>query len=42
MIPVAVWIALNVIAKKYPHSKIGKKFNDWKAHRALNKQQKQL
>lgn len=31
-----LWIALNIVAKKCPTSKIGKKFNDWKAKRALN------
>ena len=31
-----LWIALNIVAKKCPDSKIGKKFNDWKAKRALN------
>ena len=31
-----LWVALNIVAKKCPTSKIGKKFNDWKAKRALN------
>ena len=38
----ALWITLNVVAKKCPTSKLGKKFNDWKAKRALNQEQKKL
>ena len=37
-----LWVALNIVAKKCPTSKIGKKFNDWKAKRALNNEQKRL
>ena len=37
-----LWIALNIVAKKCPTSSLGKKFNDWKAKRALNQEQKKL
>lgn len=38
----AIWVALNIIAKRCPTSKLGKKINDWKAKRALNAEQKKL
>lgn len=37
-----VWVIINVIASKCPDSKLGKKFNDWKAKRAMNSEQKHL
>ena len=33
---------VNIVAKKCPTSSLGKKFNDWKAKRALNQEQKKL
>ena len=36
------WISLNIVSKKCPTSKLGKKFNEWKAKRALSKEQKRL
>ena len=37
-----LWISLNIVAKKCPTSKLGKILNDWKAKRALSKEQKRL
>jgi len=36
------WFALNLAGKYCPDSKIGKRFNDWKASRALSKEQAAL
>ena len=36
------WCALNLAGKHCPGSKIGKRFNDWKAARALSKEQAAL
>jgi hypothetical protein len=40
VLPILVWLIINCIAKHRPNSKLGKKFNDWKAKRALNSEQK--
>jgi len=32
------WVAINLVAKYKPESKIGKRFNEWKARRALSKE----
>ena len=37
-----LWIALNIVAKQCPTSKMGKWFNEWKAKRALSAEQKKL
>ena len=37
-----LWIALNVVAKQCPTSKMGKWFNELKAKRALSAEQKKL
>lgn len=34
----ALWVALNIVSKKCPNSKLGRKINDWKAKRALSKE----
>lgn len=35
-VPMIIWIAINLIAKCCPNSKIGRRFNEWKATRALS------
>ena len=39
-LPICIWLILNVIAKCCPNSKIGARFNEWKATRALSDEQK--
>jgi len=41
-LPITIWLILNVIAKCCPNTKIGRRFNEWKATRALSDEQKQL
>lgn len=42
VLPIVVWLTINIIAKLCPNSKIGRRFNEWKATRALTDEQKQL
>ena len=41
-LPIMIWLILNVIAKYCHNSKLGRRFNEWKATRALSDEQKQL
>ena len=36
VLPILIWLTLNIIGKCCPHSKIGMRFNEWKATRALS------
>ena len=42
IVPCMIWIIVNIVAKLCPQSKCGKRFNEWKANRALTDDQKQL
>lgn len=35
-------LGINVVAKTFPDSKLGKRFNSWKENRALSDDQKEL
>ena len=35
VLPIVVWFVINIVAKCCPNSKLGKRFNEWKAQRAL-------
>ena len=41
-IPMLIWLFINLIAKQCPNSSLGKRFNEWKADRALTEEQRQL
>lgn len=40
IVPCCIWILINICAKCCPNSGCGKRFNEWKANRALNDDQK--
>lgn len=40
LLPILVWLVINVVAKCCPNSKLGRRFNEWKAQRALSEEQK--
>ena len=42
LIPISIWLTINIIVKLCPNSKCGQRLNEWKANRALTDEQKQL